>query len=93
MSTLESLQIEIDKIKERNERVEADKAWETSWARRIAIAMLTYIVIAVFLWLLGLPKPFINSIVPMVGFILSTLTISVFKKLWLKYYYKNDTRR
>ena len=29
------LEKEILKIKERNKRVELDKAWETSWTRRI----------------------------------------------------------
>ena len=31
------LENEIIKIKERNKRVELDKAWETSWTRRICI--------------------------------------------------------
>ena len=33
---------EIEEIKKRNARVEADKAWETSWARRILVALLTH---------------------------------------------------
>ena len=32
----------------------------------------------------GLPEPFINAIVPTVGFVLSTLSVPIFKKLWLK---------
>ena len=32
----------IEKIEERNKRVELDKAWETSWVRRIGIMILTY---------------------------------------------------
>jgi len=39
-----SLKIEIEKIKGRNRRVEADKAWETSLTRKILIAVLTYFV-------------------------------------------------
>lgn len=31
------LENEIAKIKERNKRVELDKAWETSWTRKICI--------------------------------------------------------
>ena len=36
------LEKEIKEIKERNKRVETDKAWETSWTRKICIALLTY---------------------------------------------------
>ena len=79
---------EIEIIKQRNKRVEADKAWETSLARKIIIAVLTYIVIVVFFYFAGLPKPFTNSIVPTLAFILSTLTLPFFKRLWLDYVYK-----
>ena len=37
------LENEIVKIKERNKKVELDKAWETSWTRKICIGILTYI--------------------------------------------------
>jgi len=79
---------EIEKIKQRNKRVEADKAWETSLSRKIIIAILTYIVIVIFFYFAGLPHPFINSIVPALAFVLSTLTLTFFKKLWLNYTYK-----
>ncbi len=75
---------EIEKIKERNKRVELDKAWETSLARKILIIILTYIVIVVFFYFAGLPKPFVNSIVPALAFFLSTLTLPLFKKIWIK---------
>lgn len=83
MPTIEELQIELGKIKERNRRVEADKAWETSWTRRIIILVLTYLVIVIFFYVAKLPKPFLNAIVPSVAFVLSTLSLSLFKKLWL----------
>lgn len=82
------LEKRIKKIEERNKRVEGDKAWETSWLRRILVAILTYIVIVIFFYMAGLPKPWINSIVPAVAFILSTLTLGLFKKIWLKGYNK-----
>ena len=37
MTPIKKLEQEINNIKERNKRVEAGKAWETSWARRILI--------------------------------------------------------
>lgn len=75
---------EIEKIKERNKKVENDKAWETSWARRIIIAILTYIVIVIFFYFASLQRPFLNSIVPALAFFLSTLTLPIFKQIWLK---------
>jgi hypothetical protein len=73
---------EIKAIHERNKRVELDKAWETSWTRKIVIAVLTYAVIVIFFYFAGLPKPFLNSIVPALAFLLSTLTLNFFKKMW-----------
>ncbi len=84
MPTPDSLQIEINKINERNQKVEMDKAWETSLVRKLIIVILTYIVIVIFFYMASLPKPFINSIVPAVAFVLSTATIPFFKKSWIK---------
>ncbi|MDD5291472.1 MAG: hypothetical protein PHZ04_05235 [Patescibacteria group bacterium] len=61
MDELQELKNEIKKIKERNKRVEADKAWETSLARKILVAVLTYIVITLFFLAANLTKPFINT--------------------------------
>jgi hypothetical protein len=83
MLTIEELQLEIDAIKKRNQRVEADKAWETSWTRKIPILILTYVVIVIFFIFAKLPKPFINAIVPSLAFVLSTLAITPIKKRWL----------
>lgn len=82
MPTLESLPQEIDQIKSRNLKVEADKAWETSTLRKIVVALLTYAVIVIFFFVAGLPLPFANAVVPTIAFILSTLTLSLFKKWW-----------
>jgi preprotein translocase subunit SecF len=84
MDELQQIKDEIKEIKERNARVEADKAWETSLFRKILVAVLTYLVVVLFFIIAELPKPFINALVPTLGFLLSTLSISFFKKLWLK---------
>ena len=82
------LKKEIEKIKERNKKVEADKAWETSWTRRALIVIMTYFVIVLFFYFAELPKPFVNSIVPSLAFVLSTLSLPILKKLWVKSLYK-----
>ena len=84
MNELEQIKRDIEEIKERNTRVELDKSWETSWSRKILIAILTYIVIVLFFYFAELPSPFINAIVPALAFVLSTLSIPFFKKIWIK---------
>ncbi len=85
---VKDLEDEIKRIKERNKRVESEKAWETSLTRKIILAILTYIVISSFFLVANLQNPFINSIVPTLGFILSTMSLPFFKKLWLRYIHK-----
>jgi hypothetical protein len=79
---------EILLIKDRNKKVEADKAWETSLFRKILIAVLTYIVVVLFFLAAGLSRPFINPIVPTLGFVLSTLSLPIFKKIWIRNIYR-----
>jgi hypothetical protein len=88
MPTLKSIESEINSIKERNKRVEADKAWEVSFTRKIIIAVLTYSLISLFFFVMGFPKPLINAIVPTLAFFFSTMTLSFFKNVWKKHIYK-----
>lgn len=88
MASIEELKKEIDSIKARNKKVEADKAWETSWTRKFLILVLTYIVIVIFFFVLKLPDPFMNAVVPSVAFLLSTMTVPLFKKWWLNRIHK-----
>lgn len=88
MATLQELEIEIEKIKDRNSRVEKEKNWETSWTRKLLIAILTYAVIATFFIFASFPDPLISAVVPSLAFILSTLSIPFVKKFWLKYIFK-----
>lgn len=83
-----SFEKRLGKIEERNKRVEADKAWETSWTRRIFIVAFTYIFIGLFLTSIKVEKPWLNAIIPAAAFILSTLSIPFLKSLWIKYIYK-----
>lgn len=69
-------------IEDRNARVEQDKKWETSWVRRISIATLTYAVVVSYLFVIGNTQPFIDAIVPPVGFLLSTLVMKQIRKMW-----------
>lgn len=85
MTELGFLKEELELIKHRNQRVELDKAWETSWTRKIIVAFLTYLVVVLFFVFAKLPDPFLNSIVPALAFVVSNLALPVFKKIWLRF--------
>lgn len=74
----------LEQVEERNRRVEADKAWETSVTRRTLIAGITYTIAVLFMWRIGVSDPLINALVPTGGYLLSTLSLSVVKSWWLK---------
>lgn len=75
-------------IEKRNARVEADKAWETSWTRRIIITIGTYVVIGGYLDFLNVENAWLHALVPPVAYILSTLSLPMFKTLWMNKIYK-----
>ena len=75
---------EIKGILARNRRVEADKAWEISKTRRLFITLLTYFVMVCVMNSLGLSAPFINALIPTFGFLLSTLSVGLVKRFWIK---------
>ena len=85
MDEIEQIKIDIADIKDRNRRVEADKAWETSCSRKVLIAVLTYIVIVIFFYFANLSRPFVGAIVPTIGFLLSTISVSIIKMKWIKH--------
>jgi len=85
MVNIQELKKQINQLKQRNKKVEADKAWETSFTRKIIIAVLTYLVIVIFFYFAGLPNPLTNSIVPALAFVLSTSSLPFFKKIWLRF--------
>ena len=78
-----NLEERIQKIEERNKRVELDKAWETSWTRKICIMVLTYIIVIIYSYLIRkYDNIFLTSLVPVIGFTLSTLSLNVIRKMW-----------
>ena len=87
------IQKEIDALKERNKRVEADKAWETSPFRMATIAVITYIVACVLLYILGVPSYFLSALVPAAGYILSAQTLPPIKRWWVRTIYNSDSIR
>lgn len=79
------LENEIVKIKERNKKVELDKAWETSWTRKICICILTYVVVVIYSHLINkISNIWLSSLVPVIGFTLSTVSLKFIRNVWEK---------
>jgi len=70
-------------IESRNARVEADKAWEVSWFRRGMIAVITYVFAFVLLNILGHDGAWKHALVPVAGYVLSTLSLPAVKEWWM----------
>lgn len=83
---MESLEQRVLNIEERNKRVERDKAWERSWARRGLLALFSYIAVGAYLQAINIERPWINAIVPAAAFMIQTLALPFFKDGWLKWY-------
>ncbi len=77
------LERRIQLIEERNRKVELNKAWETSSARKGGILALTYLVMNLLFWRIGAARPWVDAIIPTLGFFLSSLTFPFLKKIWL----------
>lgn len=85
---MKSLENRIKNIEERNKRVEKDKAWEVSFTRRICIIILTYIVVVIYSYIIkNNTNIFLSSLIPVIGFILSTLSLKAIRKIWERKHY------
>lgn len=81
---MENIDAQIRTILKRNARVEADKAWEVSWTRRLLITVLTYAIAILFLWLIANDRFWLNAGVPALGYLLSTLSLPWVKQWWIR---------
>ena len=83
----EKLEKEIEIIKERNLRVEMDKAWETSYFRVFLISGIIYIIAVKVLYFVGVNDYFLNAIVTAIGYFISVQSLPFIKKWWIKNFY------
>ena len=83
-----NIEQELENIKKRNKRVELDKSWETSWTRKICIMILTYLIVVIYSYLIKQnDNILLSSLVPVIGFALSTLSLKYSRKVWEKKIY------
>jgi len=80
---LEIVENELKEIKKRNQRVGADKAWETSAMRKVVIFVITYLVASAWLLSIHDTNPLLKALVPAFGWYLSTLSVSTIKRKWI----------
>ena len=81
---MKSVEERLFEIEERNQRVEFDKAWETSWSRRVSILVVTYIIVAAFLSRVHPENMWLDALIPCVGYLLSTLSLPPLKNYWIQ---------
>ena len=82
---IQKLEAEIVAIKDRNLRVESDKDWETSVCRIGFLALLTFVVASLLLFLIRAENYFLGALIPTAGFLLSVQTLPVVKRWWVKH--------
>lgn len=75
---------DLETIKHRNQRVELNKAWETSFTRRGLIAGITYLTASAILFGLNTEEWYFGAVIPVVGYLLSTLTLPIIKKRFIE---------
>ncbi len=73
LSVVES---ELTDIRNRNRRVQSDKAWETGRIRLFSITGITYVTMVLVFLVIGSGRPCVDALVPTTGFFLSTLSVS-----------------
>jgi len=77
------IEAELLAIQERNKKVEADKAWETSWFRILTIVGITYIIASLVMFLIGIANFYLNALIPTIGYLLSAQSLPVVKRWWI----------
>jgi hypothetical protein len=80
---LPELRRQLLEIQARNDRVEREKAWETSFTRRLVIAGATWM--AAWLWLRGMPVEHAarQALVPTLAYFVSTFSLPFLRRWWI----------
>ena len=85
-----NIEQELQSIKDRNQRVEADKAWETSLFRITTITLMIYGVAVVVLYFMDVEQYYLSALVPAAGYFLSVQSLPIIKRWWIKRAWKRS---
>lgn len=78
--TIDTIIRRIEAIEQRNVHVTHAKAWEICWTRRIAIALITYVMIGAYMRWLGVTQWYLHALIPTIGFLVSTASLDRLQK-------------
>ena len=84
MDELQGLRKRLEYIEARNQRVESEKQWETGITRKAILFITTYVLIGLYMWMINVSQPWLNAVIPALGFLVSTLTIQWAKNIFVK---------
>ena len=84
---VENMRLEIDILHARNTEKDKGKKFEGSWTRVLVIMLLTYATLTMYMSVvLHVKNPFLNALVPTMGFNLSTWSLPHVKALWIRWH-------
>jgi len=86
---IKKLEEEVEIIKARNRKVEADKSWEVSYFRIFLISAIIYVIAVKVLNFIGVEDYFSNALVPAIGYFISVQSLPFIKKWWIKNHHNN----
>jgi len=81
---LKNIEIDLETIKARNNRVERDKAWEISAFRLGILSVATFIFSLVFLYFVRADEFILGALTSTAGLIISSQTLPFIKRWWLQ---------
>lgn len=85
---IQNIEKDLDQIKQRNQRVEADKAWETSWMRIGSVALITYLIALLVMRTIRVERFWLQAFIPTIGYILSTQSLPMIRRWWIRKYWR-----
>ncbi len=90
---LSSVEEKVAKIYLLDKYNKMQEKWEKSKTRTILIAINNYFFVAIILYLLGVDNVLINAFIPAGGYILSQQSVPYIKKLWIKEYLTQESKK
>ena len=97
ISRMDDLQTEILQLQQRNREKDRGKEFESSYTRVIFLMAVTYFTLLTYMALvIKSANPYLDAIVPTVGFNISTWSLPYVKEWWIQarhYYIHGETER
>ena len=76
------LEARVAALERRSREKDADKYWETSWARFLLVCALTYASLALYMWAAGIDPVWVNAVVPAAAYAISATSFEPLRRVW-----------